>query len=188
MKTSSAQRIRNERWYSKNKEKAIRKAALWAKNNPDKYKAIRKAHYQRNKEKKSAYAAERYKITGARQLALKKIWRAKNIETVRSYNADWKKRKSHMVTACTVRRQAQQLRATPKWANEFFIDEAYHLAALRTKMLGFKWHVDHIVPLRSKVVCGLHVHNNIQVIPAVMNIKKGNRHWPDMPGDNHAPK
>ena len=69
--------------------------------------------------------------------------------------------------------------AVVPWANEFFIREVYDLARLRTKVCGFKWHVDHIVPLRSKLVCGLHVENNLQVIPAAQNQSKGNRTWPD---------
>jgi hypothetical protein len=72
------------------------------------------------------------------------------------------------------------LRATPAWANHFFIEEAYDLAQRRTKSTGIKWHVDHIVPLRSKRVCGLHVENNLQVIPARTNLEKGNRVWPSM--------
>jgi hypothetical protein len=73
------------------------------------------------------------------------------------------------------------LKATPAWANKFFITEAYHLAKLREKICGGKWHVDHIVPLKSAIVCGLHVENNLRVIPGAENSVKGNRHWPDMP-------
>lgn len=82
----------------------------------------------------------------------------------------------------TARRRATRLNATPSWANHFFIKEAYHLAKLRTEATGFKWHVDHILPLNSPIVCGLHVEHNLQVIPAVVNRQKGNKleelSWP----------
>lgn len=83
--------------------------------------------------------------------------------------------------AATARRKARKLQATPAWANEFFIQEAYALAKLREKVCGGKWHVDHIVPLRSKLVCGLHVEHNLRVIPAVENLRKQNHYWPHMP-------
>lgn len=85
------------------------------------------------------------------------------------------------VTARVSRRDAEKLRATPAWANRFFIEEAYDLARRLSEVFGFPWHVDHIVPLRSKWVCGLHTELNLRVIPAQENIRKGNRHWPDMP-------
>lgn len=69
----------------------------------------------------------------------------------------------------------------PAWANKFFIEEIYELARRRTEITGFPWHVDHIVPLKSELVCGLHVQSNLRVIPAVENHKKKNYFWPDMP-------
>jgi hypothetical protein len=41
--------------------------------------------------------------------------------------------------------------------------------------------VDHVVPLKSPLVCGLHCEANLELIPANDNFRKGNRHWPDMP-------
>jgi hypothetical protein len=59
--------------------------------------------------------------------------------------------------------------------------EAYDLRRLRDDYTGFGWHVDHIVPLISPVVCGLHWYRNIRVIPAKENMMKSNKHWEDMP-------
>lgn len=72
-------------------------------------------------------------------------------------------------------RRVRRTSATPLWANRFFIEEAYRLAQLRTKLLGFKWVVDHNIPLKHPLVCGLHVETNLRVVPEVVNAKKGNR-------------
>jgi hypothetical protein len=87
----------------------------------------------------------------------------------------WHEAHPHIKTMSVARRRAQKKQAIPSWANDFFIKEAYHLAKLRTRMTGFKWEVDHIYPLQSDVVCGLHVENNFQVIPATLNRSKGNK-------------
>jgi hypothetical protein len=69
----------------------------------------------------------------------------------------------------------------PAWANRFFMLEIYDLARRRTKASGIKHHVDHIVPLQNKNVCGLHCEQNLMVIPALQNYSKGSRRWPEMP-------
>jgi hypothetical protein len=66
----------------------------------------------------------------------------------------------------------------PKWVDSeelWLIKEVYDLAALRTKLFGFSWHVDHIVPLQGALVSGLHTIGNLQVIPGVENMSKSNK-------------
>lgn len=102
-------------------------------------------------------------------------------EQVRATKRAYKQRNPAKTLAATRMRQARKLNATPVWANQFFMEEAYDLARLRTEATGFEWQVDHVVPLQSKKVCGLHNEFNLQVIPAKQNQIKGNRQWPDMP-------
>lgn len=53
--------------------------------------------------------------------------------------------------------------------------EAHDLRKRRNILTGFDWHVDHIAPLKGKTICGLHIWSNLQVIPKVINLKKGNK-------------
>ncbi len=69
----------------------------------------------------------------------------------------------------------------PIWADELAMSEVYREAKRLTLLTGIVHHVDHVVPLRSPLVCGLHWEKNLQVLQATSNIRKGNRWWPDMP-------
>ena len=82
--------------------------------------------------------------------------------------------------AYTAKRAAAKLNATPAWADLEKIRSFYEEAARLTAETGIPHHVDHMVPLQGKTVCGFHVENNLQVITARENHAKSNTCWPDM--------
>jgi hypothetical protein len=85
------------------------------------------------------------------------------------------------IAAARTKRELSKIQRTPSWVDSderWMIEQAYTLAALRKKMFGFDWHVDHVLPLQGKYVSGLHTITNLQVIPAVENIQKSNRYMP----------
>lgn len=104
-------------------------------------------------------------------------WSAKNPEKVKLYAAKTKANNKGKVNAHTVKRRLAKINRTPKWLtadDHWMIEQAYELAALRTKLFGFTWHVDHVLPLQGKLVSGFHTPYNLQVIPGADNVRKSN--------------
>lgn len=73
------------------------------------------------------------------------------------------------------KRRAVKLRATAAWADLDAIRRIYLMAEKISRETGIRHHVDHVIPLRGKTVSGLHVENNLQIIPATQNRRKANR-------------
>lgn len=78
---------------------------------------------------------------------------------------------------------AQLYIATPAWADFKKMRDVYR-ECRRRREAGEKVVVDHEVPIKSKIVCGLHNHFNIRIITEAENIKKGNHTWRDSPSEN----
>jgi hypothetical protein len=73
-------------------------------------------------------------------------------------------------------RRAQKRNAVPAWADREAIQAIYAEAKARSKATGQTWHVDHIIPLAGKNVCGLHVAANLQIILGRDNLRKSNKY------------
>lgn len=84
-------------------------------------------------------------------------------------------RRAALVRFHEAKRRTAQLRRTPPWANMDAIRAFYVEAQRITQETGRPYHVDHIIPLQGRLVSGLHVQNNLQILPGSENSKKRNR-------------
>ena len=90
-----------------------------------------------------------------------------------------KNRQEQRRIECNMRRKRVKT-ATPPWADKQEIKYVYSLAAERGLV------VDHIVPLNHKLVCGLHVPDNLRCIPVSMNATKGNKFYQEVASQHAA--
>lgn len=169
----------------RNREVILEKARLAAREyrakNLETVRARNLAYKRANIEKNRANAREWAQNNQEKNRIRARTWAEQNnarlVARVRAYN----KAHPELVRATRMAREASFQKACVKWGDSFFISEIYDLARLRTRMTGIQWQVDHIVPIRSEIVCGLHVSWNLAVVPAKINRRKSNRYWPDMP-------
>jgi hypothetical protein len=156
-------------------EKMVAVQRNWRAKNPEKiagYTAkYAKAHAEYNKSWRA--------VNSEKVIEQARAWRQANADKCNEFSRKWRAKNRFHMNSLKAKRRADILQRTPLWLTEddhWLINEIYELAALRNKVTGIDWHVDHIIPLRGRKVSGLHVPSNLQVIPASMNLRKGNKH------------
>ena len=103
---------------------------------------------------------------------------ARPVEEKRAYRNTWKENNQEQVLADNKVRRRKHRQATPPWISrkqKSDMRALYQAAIYMTKTTGEQYVVDHIVPLRSEVVCGLHVPWNLRVITREENLRKSNQ-------------
>jgi hypothetical protein len=133
------------------------------------------ARYPKEKEQRLINNHKYYRENKERVTSYIYSWIKDNPDKVKEYKQAWKLRNPDKVNAAVSKRRAKRLNATPIWADEKKIEGFYKEAKELEKKTGIKYHVDHIIPLISDRVCGLHVEYNLQVLPYYENIAKSNK-------------
>jgi hypothetical protein len=181
----------SKRRYEGSKDKVLRRCAEYRQVNKSKiadYMARRYTEtrdvwlarckaYRENPEvlaRERARQADRYAANREMIQAARKAYYATNADArdrldvyCKTY---YKNNRAKFVARCAKRRAAKA-HATPEWADLKAIAKVYRVAAAKPGHV-----VDHIVPLRGRNVCGLHVEWNLQVITAKANRQKFNKH------------
>lgn len=161
-----------------NRETLNEKSREWRLSHKEQTKQNWEDYYAKNKDTLTVKRKLYYETNRDALLEKSKEYRVKNKEALSERDKIWRQNNRHIKTALERKRQAQKIQATPSWLTPEHHAEIlaiYKEAARLTKETGIPHHVDHIVPLRSKVVCGLHVPWNLQILTATENLRKGNK-------------
>lgn len=146
------------------REQDIKRRRRYDENNPTHRKEYDRKYYKRNKTKIKKRTALWFENNYVKKRQHDKVygkkWRQENVSKRRAYDA---------------KRRATLLQATPKWFEKEIVDSIYEECHLIEICLGVKYEVDHIVPLISEVVCGLHCKDNLQIITKKENLQKLNK-------------
>ena len=103
---------------------------------------------------------------------LTRSWYERNKDQHLVNSREWYAANRHRKLATTTAREERCRLATPVWADREAIVALYAQAKKITQETGIQHDVDHIVPLRGKTVSGLHVPENLRVIPSAENKRK----------------
>lgn len=101
--------------------------------------------------------------------------RAKHNALNRITSLAWQKKNPGKCNALSMAYRATKLQRTRSWTQYPQIIELYEKAAELARTTGLNYHVDHGIPLRGSTASGLHVLENLRILPGPENCSKGNR-------------
>lgn len=121
----------------------------------------------RDIELKKAYSKTYIEKNRVKLNKKRKEWYHDNREDRAEYRKRYGKENPGKIGEWSSKKRAAKLKAIPKWYDKEKVNKLYELCPT-----GYQ--VDHIIPLIHEYVCGLHTHENLQILPANLNAAKGN--------------
>ncbi len=142
--------------------RSIETTKKYKKENSEKISSGLKAWRNKNKEYVVSYRIKYREINTLKLREAKKNYRLNNKEKINALNA---------------KRRASKIKRIPSWFTEsdkLQIEALYSSSIRISKCLEVQHHIDHIIPLNGKLVSGLHIPSNLQIIPEFYNLSKHN--------------
>lgn len=170
---------KNAEWKAANPGKMAAYCRAWRERNPGAQSRADASWYERNREKKLAADRARRSANLQRFLERERVSYAKFKENRKLRSAAWRKKNPARIAYHAAMRRSAIRNRTPAWLTRAELESMRKLfddAAALKRATGVPHHVDHIVPLRGRAVSGLNVPWNLQVLPAIENLKKSNLH------------
>jgi hypothetical protein len=149
--------------------------------NAEHYREMGRQYRAENSDKMREYLKQYYADNKEEHLKKNRLYRIKHRDCPeqkakkKAFSDKWRKENPDYFTEYAIKRSKVLKKATPSWANISSITVKYKERTAMTRLTGIQHHVDHIIPLQGKNVCGLHVPANLRVIPARDNLRKHNR-------------
>lgn len=170
-------RVCRKEYYLINKQRISAKGKEYRELNKDSLVEYDKERYKANRDTRLVKVKEYYEVNKDKISLRVKEYRDANKENLEEYHREYYKYNKDKFAKYGAKRRAMKLKATPIWLTEEQhkqIEEFYKKAQDMKLLTGEEHHVDHIIPLQGKTVCGLHVPWNLQVITAKENRSKRN--------------
>lgn len=168
--SSESAKESSRRWYAKNRERQLEIRREYYKKTKEESARRKRDWIAKNKERYAEWRRENDKPSPEYQALWQKRNRAHLNEMARAnYHSDHKKKIENVLKAA--RRRA----ARCSWADDEKIKAMYAEARRMTIKTGVRYEVDHIIPIKHELVCGLHNEFNLQILTGSENARKKNK-------------
>lgn len=175
--------VKQRAHYERNRDEYLKRQRDWQQANRDKARMASKNWKINNAERVKTYQAQYARDNSEALIEAARERRLADPEKHRNWQRRWNENNRGRKNALTAAYAKHVKLATPRWLNQkdwAEITSRYDEAARISRETGSPHHVDHIIPLRGKWVSGLHVPENLRVVPAAENARKKNRFLPEL--------
>jgi 5-methylcytosine-specific restriction endonuclease McrA len=173
------ERLRHAKYHAENKDVINARVAEWSKNNPDNVRARTKRFYENHKESEKERRKKWIESNPDWIKDYAKKYREDNFERFQEYDKNYAKENNDRVNFNQALRRVKKIGGYIQYANFKKIKWFYEESARLTIETGIEHHVDHIIPLSNKYICGLHHEDNLQILTESENSKKCNKYTPE---------